>query len=781
MSITTRDREWINAPSGFAAHLDGADGRPHDLVEHLQEVARLAGDFAETACPGLGRLADVAGWLHDLGKFRGAFQEYLHGRWNGPEKEKRHAVYGAAAAIGAKLPSVAFAVLGHHAGLHDLGGIDGLQSSLKDPDLEPLKAAPDLVSKLESLIAGAMPALRDCPRDALMSGRDSRGNFCATLDVELRVRILFSCLVDADYLDTERYFTGKARGAIALDAALLATLLERLSAHICRLADSAEDNPVNQARRCVYEACRRASSLPPGMFSLTAPTGSGKTLAAMTFALEHARHHSLRRVIVVLPFLAIIEQNARVYREALNVPGQHDVVLEHHSAVARDGHADLGEDNSEAGLRAKQATENWDAPVIVTTAVQFLESLFSRRPGRCRKLHNIGRSVVIFDEVQTLPFPLLDPILSVLRDLAKDFGVSALLCSATRPTFASSADLPSGFLAGECRELIDDRHQTFSTLRRARIEIAGTLSWQGLADRLEYEPMALVIVNLRRHAQELYDVLKIRGRANLFHLSSTMCPAHRERALGRKETPAVGTIYRALDDGNCLLVSTQVVEAGVDIDFPVVYRGISPLDSIIQAAGRCDREGEMTKRAGSPAGRMIVFTPEGEDVGPPGYYQRATGDAVCILEAHAGDPSRILDDPSVYEAYHALLVAKREGHDSAQLVQQERRALNFKTVDSLFKVIDDAGQGVVVPFAEGAELAAQMRRKGHATLDDHRKLQRFTVGLMPNWVKKFLGQGLIEPLIKGEPDGLLWYVGGNYDECVGLRLGELPPEAFCVG
>jgi CRISPR-associated endonuclease/helicase Cas3 len=276
-------------------------------------------------------------------------------------------------------------------------------------------------------------------------------------------------------------------------------------------------------------------------------------------------------VIVVLPFLAIIEQNARVYRETLDPHGE-GIVLEHHSAVSLDGDEDKDEDVTEARLQAKQATENWDAPVIVTTAVQFLESLFSRRPGRCRKLHNIARSVVIFDEVQTLPFPLLDPILGVLRDLSLGYGLTSLLCSATRPTFARSANLPSGFDPGEFREVIEDPRTTFRALRRCRLELPflrETWSWDDLADRLEREPTALVIVNLRKHAQALYDVLKRRGFTDVFHLSSTMCPAHREAVLGRKENPAKGTIYRALETGKCLVISTQVIEAGVDISFPM--------------------------------------------------------------------------------------------------------------------------------------------------------------------------------------------------------------------
>ncbi len=728
-------------------------------------------------------MAEVAGWLHDLGKFRPPFQQYLQGLWKGPEKEKRHAVFGAAAAaVQAKVPSVAFAILGHHAGLHDYEG--ELKPSLRDRDLKPLEAAPALLKALEAAMGGvpipwhapiADPILRLDPKSPELS---------APLDLELRARMLFSCLVDADRLDTERYFTGAEREPNPLDAA---TLADRLSEHLAYIVDQAPETPVNAARRSVLAACRRMAAEPPGIFSLTAPTGSGKTLAAMAFALEHAKihakKHGLRRVIVVLPFLAIIEQNAQVYRKALERDGERGVVLEHHSAlVVEEG--DEAEGPPGPGSRGRRATENWDAPVVVTTAVQFLESLFSRRPGRCRKLHNIARSVVVFDEVQTLPFPLLDPILGALQDLSTHFGVTALLCSATRPKFSKiDKTLPSGFGPDRCREVIDDRATTFETLARARLELPflaeGRWSWGDLAARLEATPKALVIVNLRKHAQQVYDLLKDRKFANLHHLSSTMCPAHREAVLGRKDHPAPGTIHAHLATDHCILISTQVVEAGVDIDFPVVYRALSPLDAIIQAAGRCDREGLLTLAAGSPAGRVIVFEPAAEPSTPPGYYQRATAVARDFLEEHAADPSRILVDPAIFERFHQRLIAKGEGRELGKCIQDQRRSLNFRTVDGLFKIIDEAGRGVVVPFGEGADLIRAIPAQGHLEPEDRRKLQRFTVSLMPDWIEHFRHLEQIRPLLAGQEDGPLEYVG-KYDDVIGIRIIELPPESFCL-
>ncbi len=564
------------------AHTNGAGGRPHDLIEHLRDTASQAQAFATEARPSdpsFSALASWAGWLHDLGKYRPEFQDYLFGRRPGG-LETQHAVFGAARALKAGLPSaVCLAILGHHAGLHDWTDLD---PQFRNPALDPLNASEALIRKLDDDRQShpSSPVLPDSVSEFL---KLTRRGLQATFDQELSIRMLFSCLVDADYLDTERHMTGIERLTRPFQAQ---ELFQRLDAHVRHLQSQSHPTPVNESRRALYEACLANAELPPGGFRLTAPTGSGKTLAMMAFALKHAaihaRQHGFRRVIVVLPFLAIIEQNALVYRDILGtLDDGSPVVLEHHSAVQTEHQREESEDRktgdseSENQVRSKQATENWDAPVIVTTAVQFLESLFARRPSRCRKLHNIARSVVLFDEVQTLPFPLLDPILSAVRDLRDHFGVSFLFASATQPTFEKSSNLPSGFKPQECREVVEDRRQTFTILRRTRLELPflteGKWSWDALAKRIKPEPRALIIVNLRKHAQDLYDLLRSRDTPNLFHLSSTMCTAHREAVLGQKKDPEPGTIYHALQNNEpCVVVSTQVVEAGVDVDFPIV-------------------------------------------------------------------------------------------------------------------------------------------------------------------------------------------------------------------
>jgi CRISPR-associated endonuclease/helicase Cas3 len=423
-----------------------------------------------------------------------------------------------------KIPwAVAFSILGHHAGLPS---VSHAREQIWNNTLNPLEEAEALAARLD-----ADRQSGSWPDQVVEFLRDRRG-LEATLDQELLIRMLFSCLVAADYLDTEVYFTGYERPASPV---LKNEFFESLDRHVAKLAEGSESTPVNLSRGEIYQACLDAAGRPQGCFRITAPTGSGKTLAMLAFALKHAELHGLRRVIVVLPFLAIIEQSAQVYREALQSLGNMSVLLEHHSAVRLSGgdDSDQTENESQDRTRAKQATENWDAPVIVTTAVQFLESLFARRPSACRKLHSIARSVVVFDEVQTLPFTLLDPILSAVRTLRDAFGVSFLFGSATQPHLKRSPNLlPSGFAVDgtECHEIVPETGRTFAIFRRATLELPCLTdqpwTWDDVVGRLESTPQALIIVNLRKHAQDLFDKLRVARIPGLFHLSSTMCAAH---------------------------------------------------------------------------------------------------------------------------------------------------------------------------------------------------------------------------------------------------------------
>jgi CRISPR-associated endonuclease/helicase Cas3 len=689
--------------------------------------------------------------------------------------ETQHAVFGTAWAMSNHLNSVGFAINGHHSGLHDFSS---LKEALANPELAPRTHADTLMSHLVAdLINQDLPPLTPIPE----WWQPTRRTFARFSD-DLRIRMLFSCLIDADRLDSEKHTTGRERIANPLDAK---ALFERLDNFVRAKSTGATVTEVNRIRREVYRACIQTAEHPRGCFSLTAPTGSGKTLASMAFALKHAHAQKLRRVIVVLPFLAIIEQNAAVYRQALLNEDDRETILEHHSAsVEPDSSTPASENDDQIAsrVRARQATENWDAPIIVTTAVQFLESLFARSPSQCRKLHNIAQSVVVFDEVQTLPFDLLDPIMSVVKDLCDDFGVSFLFSSATVPKFEKPT-LTQGFGPNECREILTETTKTFKVLRRATLELPflteAAWSWETLAERLEGVDRALIIVNLRKHAQNLHDVLKRRNLPVLFHLSATMCSAHRRKKLGNKEKPETGSIYGALaSNGPCIVVSTQVVEAGVDIDFPVVFRAIAPLDAIIQAAGRCDREGSLSLAAGRPAGRFIVFEPS--EQGMPGTaYESGANEARRVLDRLGDNPERLLDDPSVFAEYHQTLLQLGQGRQTGAEIQKARNNLNFEQVDEMFEIMDRGGQSVVVPYGDSEKLLDDIRSKGHITREDRRRLQQYMVTVYMSSMAKLAG--LAQPVIPGD-ESLLELTGGSarYRDEIGLLLGEMPVEDFIV-
>ena len=407
----------------------------------------------------------------------------------------------------------------------------------------------------------------------------------------------------------------------------------------------------NVCRREIYQACLDAAVRPLRVFPDHRADGFG----------QDARHAGIRAQARETEWAAARDRrfavscNHRAKREGIpRGPSNARYmkvcwIAEHHSAVrvSGDNDSDPSENESQDRTRAKQATENWDAPVIVTTAVQFLESLFARRPSSCRKLHNIARSVVVFDEVQTLPFPLLDPILvALVRDPPRQVRSLVLVRIGHAAALKQrSPNLTSGFAVDgtECHEIVPELGRTFAIFRRATLELPCLTeppwTWDDLVTRLEGTSQALIIVNLRKHAQDLFDRLRVARTPGLFHLSSTMCAAHRTDRLGRKDRPVPGTIYHALkSDEPCVVVSTQVVEAGVDLDFPVVYRAIGPLDAIIQAAGRCDREGKRTLAAGRPGGRVVVFKPAARPAMPPGFYEEATTKALDFLEENSADP-----------------------------------------------------------------------------------------------------------------------------------------------
>ena len=760
-------------PTQFFAHSANGYGKWHQLAEHLVGVSKLASRFAEQSCSDLKDSAFWAGLLHDLGKYRDEFQEYLRNEREGGV-ETHHAIYGAALAFQRGWLGPAFAIAGHHAGLHDL---NELQTLVEGSTYRANERIPVLVERFEQELE-KIPNKIDEPSFVETAASEHHAEFY--------IRMLFSALVDADFLDTEAHFKETPRASFELQAPELLQLL------IAEKISKSSEGELNAIRNRIFQQCLEKAQESPGFFSLTVPTGGGKTLSGMAFALAHAAQpqHKLRRIIVVIPYLSIIEQNAAQYRRVLD-PESRGIVIEHHSAV------NVPEDTSESRPRTpfekhpdEYAAENWDAPVIVTTSVQFIESMFANRTSRCRKLHNIAHSVVIFDEVQTLPSHLLNPLLNVFRELRDHYGVSFVFSTATQPAFCHRPlSLTEGFKPGEIQEITQDTGKVFSGLRRVSIQLPKpdeTTGWTILADQMARRDQAVCIVNIRRHAYELWEKLRCavpqKERAAVFHLSSAMCADHRLNVLGADHDPKPDTIrYRLRHNQPCRLVSTQLIEAGVDVDFPIVWRAMGPLDSIVQAAGRCNRENLLRDASGKPVlGEVIVFKPE-DNILPSGVYRTAT-DITASLLAHV-EADALATDHTLFERYFDQLY-QLVPTDQEISIQGERKKLHFRKVAELAKVIDDDTQPVVVPYGKGCNLIKEIRTrpvvKGQPRFgrDDLRRLQRFMVNLHARDFQRLLMLKAISPLLPNLEIYVL--ADGWYHPDLGLLIDKRPLEDFFV-
>jgi CRISPR-associated endonuclease/helicase Cas3 len=634
---------------------------------------------------------------------------------------------------------LAFLIAGHHAGLPS---VEGLKKRLGAKRAAPavLKAL-DLARQVLSVPPSGEVFASLAPEFVRASHANDTER---RLNLELFLRLLFSALVDADFLDTEQHFRpdliAKRGPALGLDV-----LWNRFETDQSKLSGKL-DSLLQRQRHAVYEACLQAGDLPQGLFRLTVPTGGGKTRSGLAFGLRHALKHQLDRIVVAIPYTSIIEQTADVYTAILGS----EAVLEHHSALKdRDDRADPV---SEREQWNRLASENWDAPLIVTTTVQLFESLFAHRPSRCRKIHNLARSVVILDEVQTLPPHLLDPILDVLRQLVRYYRVTVVLCTATQPALSEGR-----YLRGltDVRDIISDPGPLFRSLRRVNYEYAGgeLWTWQRVANEMQAGPQALAVVNTKKDALALLDAL--RGDPAVLHLSTLLCGVHRAAVL--KE------VRRRLDSGEgCRLVSTQVVEAGVDLDFPLVLRALGPLDRIVQAAGRCNRENRLPD-----GGRVVIFNPA-EGGCPPGAYRTGTETAASLLH-QACD----LHDPLTYERYFTLLFQSVE--TDREKLQPLRQRLDYPEVAQRFHLIDDDGAPVVVR-APGHEktvagLLGALRSASDTPRWLIRKLQRFVVNIHSTQVSAYESRGLLSEVAPG-----LWEWHGGYDPVRGIVDAAQDPD-----
>lgn len=711
------------------------------LEDHLTRVAAIAGRNARyfNAEP----LAALCGLLHDLGKYTDEFARRLEGG-----KRVDHATAGAKVAV-EKWPFIgkllAYVVAGHHAGLAN--GIDpgDGRASLK----ERLGRE---IPELDAVWKEEIGLPRQLRFPAFTPVEDMQG-----FQTVFLVRMLYACLVDADYLDTERFYLeleGKRQQRD--EQTTLLALRERLDHYLQDLlAKHAHCAPesVNGLRRRILKHARTQARLEPGLFSLTVPTGGGKTLTSMAFALDHAIAHQQRRVIYVIPFTSIIEQNARVFRDLFSELGE-EVVLEHHSTFDDSGFGWREETKDKLRL----AMENWDAPVVVTTAVQFFESLFADRASKCRKLHNITGSVIILDEAQMLPQKLLRPTMAAIDELGRNYRCSIVLCTATQPALHAD-EFHNGFV--KVREIAPDPPQLYRQLDRVSVRHIGVQTDEQLAERLRGNRQILLIVNNRRHARSLYNSI---GECDgVFHLTTLMCAKHRKAKLEQ--------IRRRLHcKETCRVVSTSLIEAGVDVDFPLVMRAESGLDAIAQAAGRCNREGKQSKAASEV---LIFSTPDWP--APPELAQQAAS-MRTVLRNHKGD---LLAPEAIKAYFQDLFWHDQEQLDTKRLLKLHRDhhkhlSFPFQTIASEYRIIESFMRPLIIPFDKEAE--RWIERLHHAEFAGMiaKHLQPYLVQVPEQVFHSLLASGAIAEVGADRFGGQFWELinTGLYDDGAGLNWDD---------
>ncbi len=693
------------------------------LEEHLNNVAALAADFAGAFHAA--QWGEIAGRVHDIGKTRPAFQRKLIE--NLPTREDHKGV-GARLLKELNNPPgqiLAYCVAGHHKGLPDAsdqGNGKSLERICRDAD--PL---PEGV--LNPLNGESLPNFPFGPRPVF--------------HYSFFTRMLFSALVDADFLDTERFMDSE-RSGWRLSGPPLTVLSAALNE---RLSQFSSKGKINTLRAEILAHSRANAERDPGLFTLTVPTGGGKTLTSMAFALDHALKHGLRRIVYVVPYTSIIEQNAQVFRDIFPAGS----VVEHHSTFNED-RLDI-EDSGGKGLAAKRhrlACENWDAPVVITTSVQFFESFYSNKPSKCRKLHNLAKSVIILDEAQMLPAKYLDPCLRALEALVSDYGSSVVLCTATQPALDKN-DLSCGLESSF--EIAPDPLRMHNEFRRTRLQHVGEKSLMDVADMVRGCEQVLSIVNTRKRASELFDMVKDEDGA--CHLSALMCPAHRSKVLDG--------IRATLRSGSpCRLVSTQLIEAGVDVSFPEVLREIAGLDSIIQAAGRCNREGENKALA-----LVRVFSPQ---EGVVRAFAKSAGSTESVLRSKYGEDP--FSPAAIREYFRETYWLENDKLDRKNILKKLSDPSGnwfFAEASRRFRIIESDMVPVIIPYGERAEQLVDSLRYVEHPGGILRELQQYTVQVYANQLQALDDAGAIELVEDAYP---VLREMSFYDERFGLTFPE---------
>ncbi len=723
----------------FYAHSENNFKESHLLSNHSKETATIAKSFA---CNEIYKaIFYLTGLLHDLGKYQMPFQNYLKN--GGVRGSVPHASWGAGYARCKGMLETSIVIDGHHKGIPDNSAWKG--------DTEPFKR--NEVDGFENVL-GAF--IEDNSFDENIFNKDIISEIPKTSSQrEVFIRYLFSALTDSDWLSTEKHFN-KDASAMRVCAQLA------IDEMTCKLekafSEKSTDGDINRMRNEARQQVLQKAGLSCGFYSLTLPTGMGKTLISMAWALKHAKINHLKRIIIVLPFVNIIDQTAQVLKDIFG----EEWILEHHSGFNEDEDAtkDTEERYSLLEQRKKLACENWNYPVILTTTVQFFESLFSNRPSRCRKIHNIAESVVIFDEVQTLPKEIILPTLQMLKDVQTVMRTSFLFCTATQPAFEKRKGFDG---IDTIYPLMDNPTEIYRETNRVKYNLLNNLEPINSSDLLNAvvneATSTLVIFNTKKAALEFYNSAENSVQwESKYHLSTAMCPAHRKNV--------IKNVRADLEAGRKIIVSsTQLIEAGVDFDFPVVFRAMAPLESIIQSAGRCNRENKL----GKSGGRVFLF--KIIDGGMPDKTY-----AACASHAEEFLRTDIeqLHNHQSFNKYYAQVVQLYVDPDKHN-INATRKAFNFKTVNDGYRIIKNATEGLYMYnySDESRQLRRTLEYKEFLSKDDYRKMQPFIVPVY----KSFIIQN--GSMCKTMPQGfMVWY--GNYDQQTGISGAPIDADKLIV-
>lgn len=724
----------------YFAHSENDQGKRHPLAKHLHETACLAESFAarEEYSP----LFKLAGLLHDLGKYQPEFQNYLeHG---GRRGSVPHAKWGAGYTRKHNANDISIAIDGHHKGLPDR--VDWRSDTNEifyddQPGFDDVTVAFVNDTGFEEVV---FSSLCKFPADPFQH--------------ELFIRYLFSALTDSDWLSTEEHFESEKAALRPARTLPIDFMLDKLEEEF---AAKSKDGDINELRNKVRIEAVAKASLDTACYSLALPTGMGKTLTSMAWALRHAKHNGLKRIIIVLPYISIIDQTAR---ELKRIFGE-EWILEHHSSFNEEtkSNTDKHEDYSTDQKRKQLACENWDFPVIVTTTVQFFESLFSNKPSKCRKVHNIAESVVIFDEVQTIPKEIILPTLGMLNDVQSVMKTSFLFCTATQPAYEKRIGF-NGITA--ITPLIESPGILYDKTKRVEYHLLdelAPLSFSRLRDAvIEHKEAALVIFNTKKDALEFFSLMKSGNSWDVcYHLSTAMCPHHRK-----------ATIQQIRDDlevkRKILVVSTQLIEAGVDFDFPLVFRALAPLEAIIQSAGRCNREGKLNQYG--RLGNVYLFLLENSKY-PNLTYENCARYAADLMQSDIDQ----LYSHNVFEKYYASIFKLYINDTNQQAINEARKAFNFETVNNSYRYLDDSSEGLFIYNYnnESRQLLHKLQDKKFLSRDDYRTMQPFTVQAYAN----FIHQNRED--VKTSPHGFkIWY--GNYDSATGISVAPMEVDKYVV-